>query len=244
MRVNGHSVLIPVDEKWNPLETIGAAPEYVPPSWDGPHCSVRLVQAFKTLASMPVANGPRFRSGSWPGAPMEWIDIVAKEHEWLNDPGQAREAAQQWARTRHRVTPAEVGRMEAAPSWPARYLVTRPWVLRLVQQVACSGPGALRPIGSPTSCTSRRLCCGVSTAPGSTLSPPGCGGTTWWCSEAAERWRHVQPGLHGMGAGVDRSTRDLRALLTLPSRPVTVSGGDWSPRERAGDLFRRRICDR
>jgi hypothetical protein len=43
---------------------------------------------------------------------MEWIDIVAKEHEWLNDPGQAREAAQQWARTRHRVTPAEVGHLE------------------------------------------------------------------------------------------------------------------------------------
>ena len=138
MRINGHSVLIPVDEKWNPLKSIGAAPEYVPPSWDGPHCSVRLVQAFKTLASMPAANGPRFRSGSWPGAPMEWIDIVAKEHEWLNDPGQAREAAQQWARTRHRVTPAEVGHMEIALSWPGHYLAARPLGMRLVQQVAWS----------------------------------------------------------------------------------------------------------
>ena len=136
MRINGHSVLVPVDEKWVPLEFIGAAPEYVPQSWDGPHCSVRLVQAFKTLASMPVANGPRFRSGSWPGAPMEWIDIVAKEHEWLNDPEQQREAARQWARTRHRVTPAEVGHMEAALSWPARYLSTRPLVMKLVQNVA------------------------------------------------------------------------------------------------------------
>ena len=115
---------------------IGAPPEYVPPSWDGPHCSVRLVQAFKTLASMPAANGPRFRSGSWPGAPMEWIDIVAKEHEWLNDPGQAREAAQQWARTRHRVTPEEVSRMEAALSWAPHYLSTRPLVMKLVQNVA------------------------------------------------------------------------------------------------------------
>ncbi len=67
---------------------------------------------------------------------MEWIDIVAKEHEWLNDPGQAREAAQQWARTRHRCTPEEVSRMEAALSWAPRYLITRPLVMRVVQNVA------------------------------------------------------------------------------------------------------------
>ena len=46
---------------------------------------------------------------------MEAIDIVAKEYEYLNDYGQAREAAQQWARTRHRATPEEVSRMEMAP---------------------------------------------------------------------------------------------------------------------------------
>jgi hypothetical protein len=137
-RERGHayaSLLIPADDRWNPLEHVSAA-EYVPPSWDGPHCSVRLVQAFKTLAAMPVANGPRFKSGHWAQYPMEWIDIVAKEHEWLNDPGQAREAAQQWARTRHRVTPAEVGHMEMALSWPAHYLRTRPLVMRVVQTVA------------------------------------------------------------------------------------------------------------
>jgi hypothetical protein len=31
MRINGHSVLIPVGGKWNPLESVGAAPEYIPP---------------------------------------------------------------------------------------------------------------------------------------------------------------------------------------------------------------------
>ena len=65
-------------------------------TWDGPHTSLRLIQAFKTLSAIPVANGPRFKSSWWPHAPMEWIDIKAKEHEYLNDFDQAREAARQW----------------------------------------------------------------------------------------------------------------------------------------------------
>ena len=96
MRINGHSVLIPVGEKWNPLKSVGAAPEYIPPTWDRPHTSLRLIQAFKTLSAIPVANGPRFKSSWWPHHPMEWIDIKAKEHEYLNDLDQAREAARQW----------------------------------------------------------------------------------------------------------------------------------------------------
>jgi hypothetical protein len=67
---------------------------------------------------------------------MEWIDIVAKEHEWLNDHDQPSEAARQWARTRHRSTPEEVSRMEAALSWAPRYLITRPLAMRVVQTVA------------------------------------------------------------------------------------------------------------
>jgi hypothetical protein len=138
-RERGHayaSLLIPADaEKWNPLEFTTAV-EYVPALWDGPHCGVRLVQAFKTLSTLPPAKGPSSRSGYWPSAPMEWIDIVAKEHEYLNDPGQAREAAQQWARTRHRCTPEEVSRMEAALSWAGHYLGHRPLVARVVQSVA------------------------------------------------------------------------------------------------------------
>ena len=139
-RERGHayaSLLIPADDRWNPLEHVTAA-EYVPPTWIGAHAGVRLVEAFKTLAQVPVNRGPASKSGWWPHAPMEWIDIKAKEHEYLNDHDQAREAARQWARTRHRCTPEEVSRMEAALSWPARYLNQRPLVMRLVQQVAWS----------------------------------------------------------------------------------------------------------
>jgi hypothetical protein len=135
------SILIPAEDRWIPIEHV-SAPEYVPSFWDGPHCGVRLVQAFKTLSAIPVAKGPSTRSGYWPHHPMEWIDIVAKEHEWLNDYGQASEAARQWARTRNRCTPEEVSRMEAALSWPARYLCHRPLVCRLTLAVA-----QLRPIG-------------------------------------------------------------------------------------------------
>ena len=137
-RERGHayaSLLIPADDRWNPLEHV-TAPEYVPGVWDGPHAGVRLVEAFKTLSRMPMERGPRFKSGLWAQYPMEWIDIVAKEHEWLNDHGQASEAARQWARTRHRSTPEEVSRMEAALSWAPRYLIARPLVMRVVQTVA------------------------------------------------------------------------------------------------------------
>jgi hypothetical protein len=123
------SLLIPADDRWYPLEYISAA-EYVPPVWIGAHVGLRLTQAFKTLAAMPAASGPSSKSGYWPSHPMEWIDTKAKEHEWLNDYEQQREAARQWARTRHRATPEEVGRME--------YLNQRPLVMRLVQQVAWS----------------------------------------------------------------------------------------------------------
>jgi hypothetical protein len=139
-RERGHayaSLLIPADDRWNPLEHVSTA-EYVPSVWIGAHVGLRVTQAFKTLAAMPAASRPSSKSGYWPSHPMEWIDIKAKEHEWLNDYDQQREAARQWARTRHRATPEEVGRMEAALSWPARYLNQRPLVMRLVQQVAWS----------------------------------------------------------------------------------------------------------
>ena len=129
------SIFIPAEERWKPLEHV-SAPEYVPPVWIGAHAGLRRIEAFKTLSKLPVSRGPRFSSGYWPKHPMEWIDIVAKEHEYLNDLDQAREAALQCSRTRNRCSAEEVGRMEAAIAWPARYLHHRPLVMRVVQAVA------------------------------------------------------------------------------------------------------------
>ena len=124
-RVNGHSVLIPLDEKWNPLEHV-SAPVLSRVSGMGLIAACDWSKPSKLFLNSGTA-GAALPSGYWAAYPMEWIDIVAKEHEYLNDPGQAREAAQQWARTRHRVTPEEVSRMEAALSWPARYLCSGRW---------------------------------------------------------------------------------------------------------------------
>jgi hypothetical protein len=111
-----------------------------------------LVEAFKILARMPVSRGPAFKSGYWAPYPMEWIDIRAKEHEYLNDLDQAHEAALQWSRTHNRCSAEEVGRMEAAIAWPARYLNHRPLVMRVVQAVA-----QLRSVGWEGDRIARRL---------------------------------------------------------------------------------------
>jgi hypothetical protein len=127
--------LIRVDEileDWHPLHQT-PAPEYVPTQWDGPHVGRRLIEAFRTLAKLPVANGPRFCSGFWPEWTREWSDEMARleaDTEQL--------AAEARAANRVRILPTaiEISRMEAAIAWPARYLATRPILGRTVQLIA------------------------------------------------------------------------------------------------------------
>src|SRR5262245_59098376 len=105
--------LIRVDailEDWHPLADT-PAPEYTPTHWSGPHVGKRLVEAFRTLARVPTANGPRFNSGAWPEWTREWTDEMARlgaDAEQL--------AAEARAANRLRVLPsaAEISRMEAA----------------------------------------------------------------------------------------------------------------------------------
>jgi len=125
------SVLIPADERWNPLEHV-TAPEYVPPTWDGVHVGVRLVEAFKTLSKMPTP-GLSTKSGIWPEYRHEWADLLARAD---GDPEIA--LADALGRNRARLLPSrvDVGRMEIALIWPARYLGGRPLICRLVQRVA------------------------------------------------------------------------------------------------------------
>ncbi len=123
-------------EEFNPLD--GPLPEYIPSTWNGAHVGFRLVEAFKTLARLPVANGPRFHSGYWPASPMAWIDIVEIEREWRMNPGSEslREAVSDFASRKPKPTTIEVSRMEKAISRPAHYLAARPILCRIVLQVA------------------------------------------------------------------------------------------------------------
>ena len=68
------SVLIPADERWNPLEHV-TAPEYVPPTWDGVHVGVRLVEAFKTLSKMPTPFFPSLGSMPFLWGPTTWPPV-------------------------------------------------------------------------------------------------------------------------------------------------------------------------
>ena len=136
MQIVREAELIPANERWNPLEHV-VSPEYIPPVWIGPHVGLRLIQAFKTLARLPM---PRMvcNSGYWPGTRMEWVDIVEIERDWRLNPGSDSkgEALQQWARRRGLPSAMEIGRMELAIAWPARYLAARYQVMRVVQRVA------------------------------------------------------------------------------------------------------------
>jgi hypothetical protein len=126
-----------VADGWHPLDGV-AAPEWIPTQWDGAHCGVRLIQAFKTLWRVPTANGPRFHSGVWPASPMAWIDIVDVERSWrLNPDGDdLHEAVADFSRKRPKPSAEDISRMEAAIAWPARYLASRPHMMTVVQRVA------------------------------------------------------------------------------------------------------------
>jgi hypothetical protein len=53
-----------LDDTWHPLDGV-TAPEYVPPSWDGPHVGKRLVDGLRTLMLMP--SRAQSRSQTWTG---------------------------------------------------------------------------------------------------------------------------------------------------------------------------------
>ena len=150
-RERGHayaSLLIPADDKWNPLEHVTAA-EYIPPAWIGAHAGLRLVEAFKTLAQVPASRGPASKSGWWPHYKTEWVDLLAREEA---DAQVKEDIARSINRVRIAPSAQAVSRMEAALSWPGRYLVARPLVLRVVQSVA-----RFRSIGYETDKIAHRL---------------------------------------------------------------------------------------
>jgi hypothetical protein len=124
-------VLIPGDE-WHPLDHT-PAPDYIPPSWDGPHVGKRLIETLRTLRRMPMVNGPRVFGNGWPRWQYEWDDLLAQA-DMERDQREILERAQN--RTRIRPSSVEIAYMEAAIAWPARYLRDAPQLLRTVQIVA------------------------------------------------------------------------------------------------------------
>jgi len=106
------------------------APEYIPEMWIGPHCGLRMIEAFKTLGMMPnrkLSTGGGFWPDYWP----EWQDMLAREQSEL-ELKEERERQQNKAR----VMPSaqDISRMEIVISWAAHYLL--PEQAKLVQYIA------------------------------------------------------------------------------------------------------------
>jgi hypothetical protein len=104
-------------DNWNPLDGV-PAPEYVPSEWNGPHVGVRLVDAWRTLAKIPMPRfWPRGFGRNWPAYRIEWTDLLSMV-------GAGEFEAMQREINRVRVLPSatEISCMEKAIGWPLDYL--------------------------------------------------------------------------------------------------------------------------
>jgi hypothetical protein len=86
-----------------------------PATWTGPHVGLRLTEAMRTLATLPMGGGSG--SSTWPAYCYEWDDLLAQQAQGELERTQA-------LQNRIRLLPSsrEVQRMEAAICWPAEYL--------------------------------------------------------------------------------------------------------------------------
>jgi hypothetical protein len=117
---------------WNPLDGV-PMPEFVPDEWDGPHAGKRLADALRTLSRLTVAGRVAGFGSAWPAYRYEWRDEVAQAGS-DEEQQQQEAAAKNW--TKIVPTSEEIGRMEIAIAWPARYLDEIPQLLRVVGAVA------------------------------------------------------------------------------------------------------------
>jgi hypothetical protein len=91
-----------------------------------------LVEALRVLRRMPMNGQPREFGNSWPRFAVEYRDLA----QYADDPVWKAEQAAERNRVVIRPSALEIGRMEAAIVWPARYLLELPQCLRVVQAVA------------------------------------------------------------------------------------------------------------
>jgi hypothetical protein len=109
------------------------APEIIPPAWDAVHVGKRLSEAFEVLARMPSTRGPGGFETCWPKYTVEWQDQLAQA---AMEASERDRAHKQQNRVVVRPSSFEIQHMEAAISWPARYLDDIPQLLRVVGCVA------------------------------------------------------------------------------------------------------------
>jgi hypothetical protein len=145
-RLLGDQIII--DDSWHPLSG-HKCPEFIPPIWCGPHCGLRLIEAFRTLQAMPINGVPRGFMNSWPEYRHEWVDELAQAGA-----DQEQQQAEARARNYTKIVPGAeaISRMEQCVIWPGRYLADVPQLLRTV------GAGVVaKARGRPLAYVSQRL---------------------------------------------------------------------------------------
>jgi hypothetical protein len=107
-------------EDWHPLDGV-AAPEYVPPSWNGAHVGMRLTDAWRTLIRMPLGDfGPRTFQHCWPAYRVEWDDLME-----MIGAGELEAFQREQNRTREYPSAKQIAEMDRAFGWPGTYLRNR-----------------------------------------------------------------------------------------------------------------------
>jgi hypothetical protein len=117
----------------HPHHEVASIERIVPSCWSGPYVGWRLVEAFRILLMMPTRFGPMLWGSTWPPYRHEWADLLAQYDAAVED-------IEQTARAQNRVrlhpSAADIGFMDAAIVWPARYLRERPITARAIGRVA------------------------------------------------------------------------------------------------------------
>jgi hypothetical protein len=89
-----------------------------PPTWSGPHVGLRLTEAMRTLAMMPMGLASGYRC--WPAYVYEWEDLLAQEAQ-----GELERTMKQQNKIRMLPSIREIGRMERCIVWPVDFLAKR-----------------------------------------------------------------------------------------------------------------------
>lgn len=106
-----------LDDDWHPLDGVDA-PEFIPPTWNGPHVATRLADAWRILVKMPWRSPyPRAFGQSWPSYRLEWHDLLA-----IVGGGELDSMQREANRVRILPSAKEISQMEQAIGWPWRYL--------------------------------------------------------------------------------------------------------------------------
>ncbi len=111
----------------------------LPPAWTPDHVGHRLVEAMRTLDSLPRVKGPRQAGNHWPLHRVEWADQLAQAE--LPE-AERRERADRRSQLALRPSGRDIDRMDAALDWlrelraadPGLALVTSLWALRAARR--------------------------------------------------------------------------------------------------------------